>query len=100
MSVALEGLQVSLQKASGDVPLVQDVSFRIAPGQVLGLVGESGAGKSITAAALIGLVAPPVRITAGQLALRGRAVRLEDAGAVRPLRGKEVGFVPQDPFTS
>ena len=62
MSVVLEGLNVSLQKAAGDVPLVQDVSFRIAPGQVLGLVGESGAGKSITAAALIGLLSPPVRI--------------------------------------
>jgi len=100
VSVALEGLHVSLQKAGGDIPLVQDVSFRIAPGQVLGLVGESGAGKSITAAALIGLVSPPVRITGGQLALRERTVRLEDARAVRPLRGKEVGFVPQDPFTS
>ena len=100
MSVALDGLNVSLQRPGGDVPLVQDVSFRIAPGQVLGLVGESGAGKSITAAALIGLVAPPVRITAGRLAVRGRAVRLDNAREVRPLRGKEVGFVPQDPFTS
>jgi len=100
VSVALDGLQVSLQRAGEDVPLVQDVSFRIAPGQVLGLVGESGAGKSITAAALIGLVSPPVRITAGRLALRGRAVHLERVAEVRPLRGKEVGFVPQDPFTS
>ena len=100
MSVALEGLEVSLQRPGGDIPLVQDVSFRIEPGRVLGLVGESGAGKSLTAAALIGLVAPPVRITAGRLSLSGRAVSLDDARAVRPLRGKEVGFVPQDPFTS
>jgi peptide/nickel transport system ATP-binding protein len=100
VSVALDGLRVSLRRAAGDVPLVQDVSFRIEPGRVLGLVGESGAGKSLTAAALIGLVAPPVQITAGQLSLRGREVRLESAEAVRPLRGKEVGFVPQDPFTS
>jgi peptide/nickel transport system ATP-binding protein len=100
VSVALDGLRVSLRRAAGDVPLVQDVSFRIEPGRVLGLVGESGAGKSLTAAALIGLVAPPVQITAGQLSLRGRAVKLDSAQAVRPLRGKEVGFVPQDPFTS
>jgi peptide/nickel transport system ATP-binding protein len=100
VSVALENLRVSLRNPGGEVPLVQDVSFRIEPGRVLGLVGESGAGKSLTAAALIGLVAPPVQITAGQLSLRGRAVRLDSAEAVRPLRGKEVGFVPQDPFTS
>ena len=100
MSVALDGLRVSLRRAAGDVPLVQDVSFRIEPGRVLGLVGESGAGKSLTAAALIGLVAPPVQITAGQLSVRGRAVKLDSVQAVRPLRGKEVGFVPQDPFTS
>ena len=100
MSVALDGLRVSLRRAAGDVPLVQDVSFQIEPGRVLGLVGESGAGKSLTAAALIGLVAPPVQITAGQLSLRGRAVKLDSVEAVRPLRGKEVGFVPQDPFTS
>ena len=100
MSVALEGLNVTLRRAGADVPLVQDVSFRIDPGRVLGLVGESGAGKSLTAAALIGLVSPPVRIAGGTLSVRGRAVSLEDARAVRPLRGKAVGFVPQDPFTS
>jgi len=100
VSIALEGLHVSLRRPGADVPLVQDVSFRIEPGRVLGLVGESGAGKSLTAAALIGLVAPPVRIAAGRLSVRGRAVSLDDAAATRPLRGKEVGFVPQDPFTS
>ena len=100
MSIALEGLQVALRTPGADVPLVQDVSFRIEPGQVLGLVGESGAGKSLTASALIGLVAPPVRITAGQLTVRARAVSLDSPEAIRPLRGKEVGFVPQDPFTS
>ena len=98
--VALKGLQIELAKPDGAVPLVQDVSLRIEPGRVLGLVGESGAGKSLTAAALIGLVAPPVRITAGRLGMDGREVNLDDAEAVRPLRGKEVGFVPQDPFTS
>ncbi|HET9037173.1 MAG TPA: ABC transporter ATP-binding protein [Myxococcaceae bacterium] len=100
MSVALEGLTVSLRRAGAEVPLVQDVSFRIDPGRVLGLVGESGAGKSLTAAALIGLVSPPVRIAGGKLSVLGCAVSLEDARAVRPLRGKSVGFVPQDPFTS
>jgi peptide/nickel transport system ATP-binding protein len=100
VSVTLEGLQVSLRRSGGDVPLVQDVSFRIEPGRVLGLVGESGAGKSLTAAALIGLVAEPVRIVAGRLSVQGRTVSLEDSRAVQPLRGKSVGFVPQDPFTS
>ncbi len=98
--VVLEGLHVALGRPGGETPLVQDVSFRIERGRVLGLVGESGAGKSLTAAALIGLVAAPVRITSGRLGLGGREVNLHDADAVRPLRGKEVGFVPQDPFTS
>ena len=98
--VALDGLHVALRRNGADVPLVQDVSLRIEAGQVLGLVGESGAGKSITAAALIGLVAPPVTTTAGQLSVGGRTVRLESPEALRPLRGKEVGFIPQDPFTS
>jgi peptide/nickel transport system ATP-binding protein len=100
VSISLEGLNVSLRRVRGEVPLVQDVAFRIEQGRVLGLVGESGAGKSLTAAALIGLVAPPVCIDAGRLWVGGREVLLKDAAAVRPLRGKEVGFVPQDPFTS
>src|SRR4030095_6905617 len=93
VSVALEGLNVSLQRAGAEVPLVQDVSFRIDPGRVLGLVGAPGAGKSLTAAALIGLVSPPVGIAGGKLSVLGRAVSLEDARAVRPLRGQSVGFV-------
>ncbi len=98
--ITLEGLQIQLARPDGPVPLVQDLSLRIEPARVLGLVGESGAGKSLTAAALIGLVSAPVRITAGRLGVRGREVNLADEDAVRPLRGKEVGFVPQDPFTS
>lgn len=98
--VALEGLGIALRKPGGDVSLVQDVSLRIEAGQVLGLVGESGAGKSLTAAALIGLVAQPCRITGGQLGVGGRTVRLDELDALRPLRGKEIGFIPQDPFTS
>jgi len=98
--VELQGLQISLQKQDAEVPLVQDVSLRLEAGQVLGLVGESGAGKSLTAAALIGLVAPPCRTRAGQLSVRGRQVALDRPDALRPLRGREVGFIPQDPFTS
>ena len=100
MSVALEGLQVTLAAGGPEIPLVQDVSFHIPSGRVLGLVGESGAGKSLTAAALIGLVSPPVRISGGTLTLGERTVRLDDPRAVRPIRGSQVGFVPQDPFTS
>jgi len=98
--VELEGLQIALQRKGGEIPLVQDVSLQIAPGQVLGLVGESGAGKSLTAAALIGLVASPCRTRAGRLAVGGRQIALDDAEALRPFRGRAIGFIPQDPFTS
>jgi peptide/nickel transport system ATP-binding protein len=98
--IELQGLQISVRRQDAEVPLVQDVSLRLEAGQVLGLVGESGAGKSLTAAALIGLVAPPCRTGAGQLSVRGRQVALDRPDALRPLRGREVGFIPQDPFTS
>ena len=98
--VELEGLQISLARDGGEVPLVEDVSLRIGAGQVMGLVGESGAGKSLTAAALIGLVASPCRTRAGRLAVAGRELSLADPEALRPLRGRAIGFIPQDPFTS
>jgi peptide/nickel transport system ATP-binding protein len=98
--VALRGLQVELEQGASRIPLVQDVSLEVGGGQVLGLVGESGAGKSLTAAALIGLVDPPCVTTRGELALGGSSVDLTDREAVRPLRGRTLGLIPQDPFTS
>jgi peptide/nickel transport system ATP-binding protein len=76
------------------------VSFTISAGEVLGVVGESGAGKSMTGAAIIGLLEPPGRIAAGEILLDGRRIdnlRYED---MRRIRGKEIGAIFQDPLTT
>lgn len=79
---------------------VDRVSYDIAPGEILGVVGESGAGKSMTGNAVIGLLDPPARIASGEIWLNGR--RIDDLGRdeIRRIRGKEVGMVFQDPLTS
>ncbi len=79
---------------------VDDISFSIAPGEVLGVVGESGAGKSITGLAIIGLLEPPGRIAAGEVRLEGRRIDHLKHEEMRRIRGREIGVVFQDPLTS
>jgi len=79
---------------------VDDVSFSIAPGEVLGVVGESGAGKSITAAAIIGLLEPPLRQSGGEIRLEGERIDNLPFEALRKIRGKRIGAIFQDPLTS
>src|SRR4029434_812000 len=79
---------------------VNGVSFTIAPGEVLGVVGESGAGKSVTGAAVIGLIDPPGRIAGGEILLAGRRIDNLPYETMRKIRGREIGAVFQDPLTS
>jgi peptide/nickel transport system ATP-binding protein len=79
---------------------IDRLSFDIAAGEVLGMVGESGAGKSLTGAAIIGLIEPPGRIAGGEIRLEGRADRQPAPEAMRRIRGKRIGMVFQDPLTS
>ena len=79
---------------------VDGVSFDIAPGEVLGVVGESGAGKSMTGAAVIGLIEPPGRITRGEIRLQGQRIDNLPEQQRAKLRGKRIGMVFQDPLTS
>jgi len=79
---------------------LDDVSFTISAGEVLGVVGESGAGKSMTGAAIIGLLEPPGRIAGGEIRLDGKRIdnlRYED---MRRIRGKDIGAIFQDPLTT
>ena len=96
----VRGLRVEFPTRRGTLTAVHDVSFAIAPGEVLGVVGESGAGKSLTGAAIIGLIDPPGRIGAGQVLLDGRRIDNLPAEAMRRVRGREIGAVFQDPLTS
>jgi len=98
--LAVEGLRVEFPTRRGTLVAVHDVSFAIAPGEVLGVVGESGAGKSLTGAAIIGLIDPPGRIAAGEIRLAGRRIDNLPYETMRTVRGREIGAVFQDPLTS
>ncbi|MCJ9708437.1 ABC transporter ATP-binding protein, partial [Bordetella hinzii] len=84
----------------GTLKALDDVSFSIAPGEVLGVVGESGAGKSLTGAAIIGLLEPPGHISGGEILLEGRRIDNLPEEQMRRVRGREIGAVFQDPLTS
>ena len=98
--LAVERLRVEFPTRRGTLVAVHDVSFTIAPGEVLGVVGESGAGKSITGAAIIGLIDPPGRIASGEIRLAGKRIDNLPYDAMRSVRGREIGAVFQDPLTS
>src|SRR4051812_48197056 len=102
MSALLEvsHLQVTFPTRHGTLTALDDVSFAIAPGEVLGVVGESGAGKSMTGAAIIGLLEPPGRIAAGRILLNGRRIDNLRYEAMRRIRGREIGAIFQDPLTT
>jgi peptide/nickel transport system ATP-binding protein len=96
----VERLRIEVPTRRGILVAVDDVSFAILPGEVLGVVGESGAGKSLTGAAVIGLLEPPLRIAGGQILLDGRRIDNLPYEAMRRIRGKEIGAIFQDPLTS
>jgi len=98
--LAVRGLRVEFATRRGTLVAVDDVSFDIAPGEVLGVVGESGAGKSITGSAIIGLIEPPGRIAAGEILLEGERIDRLPAEAMRRVRGRRIGAIFQDPLTS
>ncbi|MDR7222062.1 peptide/nickel transport system ATP-binding protein [Aminobacter aminovorans] len=79
---------------------VDDVSFSIGQGEILGVVGESGAGKSLTGSALIGLLQPPGRIAGGTVHLSGQRIDDLPQAEQRKLRGRHIGAIFQDPLTS
>jgi peptide/nickel transport system ATP-binding protein len=76
------------------------VSFSIASGEVLGVIGESGAGKSLTGASIIGLLQPPGRIASGRIVLGGQRIDNLPPEALRRIRGRRIGAIFQDPLTS
>ena len=98
--LAVSNLCVEFPTRHGTLRAVHEISFEIAEGEVLGVVGESGAGKSLTGAAVIGLVDPPGRIASGEVRLAGRRIDNLPYEAMRRIRGREIGAVFQDPLTS
>jgi peptide/nickel transport system ATP-binding protein len=99
-TLCVRNLRVEFPTRRGTLVAVDDISFDIAPGEVLGVVGESGAGKSLTGAAIIGLLEPPGRVAGGEVRLQGQRIDNLPASVMRPIRGKRIGMVFQDPLTS
>jgi len=79
---------------------LDEISFEIAPGEILGVVGESGAGKSLTGASIIGLLEPPGRVASGQIMLQGQRIDKLSNDQMRSIRGRKIGAIFQDPLTS
>ena len=96
----VKNLVVEFPGRRGTLRALDDISFDIAPGEILGVVGESGAGKSLTGAAIIGLLEPPGRLAGGQILLEGKRIDQLGPEAMRHIRGRRIGAIFQDPLTS
>jgi peptide/nickel transport system ATP-binding protein len=96
----VQNLVVEFPSRHGTLRALDDISFDIAPGEILGVVGESGAGKSLTGAAIIGLLEPPGRVASGQILLEGQRIDNLNNDEMRHIRGRKIGAIFQDPLTS
>ena len=98
--LSVRNLRVEFPTRRATLVAVDDLSFDIAAGEVLGVVGESGAGKSVTGAAIIRLLEPPGRIAGGDVHLAGQRIDDLPLAQLRAIRGRRIGMVFQDPLTS
>ena len=98
--LSIRDLRVEIPTRHGVVTPVDGVSYDISKGEILGVVGESGAGKSMAGNAVIGLLSPPAHIAQGEIWLNGTRIDQLQGEDMRRLRGKEIGMVFQDPLTS
>jgi peptide/nickel transport system ATP-binding protein len=98
--LTVQGLRVEIPTRRGLLLALDDVTFNIAPGEILGFVGESGAGKSLTGMAILGLLDPPGRVASGEIRLGERRIDNLSQRDMRKVRGKEIGAVFQDPLMS
>ena len=97
--LSIRDLSVDIPTRHGVVKPVDGVSYDIGAGEILGVVGESGAGKSMAGNAVIGLLNRPAHIAKGEIHLHGKRIDNLSPDAMRRLRGKEIGMVFQDPLT-
>jgi peptide/nickel transport system ATP-binding protein len=96
----VQNLVVEFPGRRGTLRALDDISFSIAPGEILGVVGESGAGKSLTGASIIGLLEPPGRVASGRILLEGQRIDNLHHDEMRHIRGRKIGAIFQDPLTS
>jgi oligopeptide/dipeptide ABC transporter ATP-binding protein len=98
--LSVDGLRVQFSTERGTIHAVNDISFEIAQGETLGIVGESGCGKSVTSLALLGILSRAGRVTQGTARFAGRDLLQLSDRELRAIRGKEIAMIFQDPMTS
>lgn len=100
MLLRVDKLKTYFYTSEGIIPAVDDVSFQVEKGKILGLVGESGCGKSVTALSIMRLVPPPGRIVSGEIVFDGHNLLTLSGEQIRNLRGNRIAMIFQDPMTS
>jgi oligopeptide/dipeptide ABC transporter ATP-binding protein len=98
--LSVENLTVTFKTRFGRIPVIDDVSFSIAPGEILGIVGESGCGKTMTSLAIMRLMPEQGSVTGGTIRLSGEDLVLASEARMRGIRGSEISMIFQEPMTS
>ena len=98
--LSVRNLRVEFSTRRGTVHAVNGIDFEIAPGETLGIVGESGCGKSVTSLAVLGLLARNGRVSSGEAVFAGRDLLRQSDRVLRGIRGREIAMIFQDPMTS
>ncbi len=96
----VEDLAVAFSSLRGEHHVIENVSFELAPGEIMGVVGESGSGKSVTALAIMQLLGDQGRIVQGSIRLRDQELTRLSEAAMRAIRGREIAMIFQEPMTS
>lgn len=99
-AVVVDDLHVAYRKRDRIIEIVRGVSFSVAVGERLALVGESGTGKSLTARSMLGILPPPTYVSAGAIRINGRDIAKASDAELRRIRGGTVSFIPQDPMSA
>lgn len=96
----VQGLETSFFTDDGEIPAVDHMNFYIEPGEILGVVGESGCGKSVTSLSVMDLVPTPGKIKAGSIQFKGEELTTASKKRMRQIRGNEIAMIFQEPMTS